>query len=98
MTAQEIQDALQTNMGNSQGFDPAVAQQFATNLAGAISAAGGPNPNPTANQQACYAQCQQTRDAAFAACALTPWPGNLICVGQAVLAFNACRAKCDQNP
>jgi hypothetical protein len=98
VTAQEIQDAIHDSMGTLPGYDPAVVQRFATHLAGTVSAAGlKSNSHPTPKQQACYDKCAATRNAALAKCALQGFPGGLICAGQAVLAFNACRADCDKG-
>jgi len=99
MTSTEIKQILQQHFSDAPGYSDAAADEFASGLATAVSAAGiEPSKQPTPKQQACYKACETTRDAALAACALKGWPAGAFCAGQAVLAFNACRHQCDQHP
>lgn len=102
MQANQIQDLLQQHFGSQAGFDPNGALQVATALATTSAVltqqAGGTTvTQPNAAQQQCYAQCQQTRDAALAAAALKGWPAGAIAAAAAIMGFNACRHQCDQN-
>jgi len=94
MTAQEIDSLIQEKLGSQPGFDAAASQQFAGHVADAIAVSG---VKALGGKADCYKKCQDTRDAATLACAAIGWPAGMLCVGQAVLAFNACRHQCDQR-
>lgn len=101
MQASEIQALLNEYFGDKAGFDPAKAQEMATALANASSVVAQQAgiraiAAPTPQQQACYAKCQTTRDAALASAALLGFPGGLVAAAAAITAFNACRSACDQ--
>ncbi len=94
---QDVQSLIQSQLSDKTDYDAAAARQFAVHLENAISLTKSPNPHPTPTQKACYAKCQETRDAAMAVCATKPFPLSLACIGAAVMAFNACRAQCDHS-
>jgi hypothetical protein len=103
MDPNEIQGLFKQHFGQQPGFDANAAQQVSTALAAATSTiaqttGSGANNNPTPTQQQCYATCQATRDAALAAAAAQGWPMGVVAAGAAIMAFNACRHNCDQNP
>jgi hypothetical protein len=95
MTSDQIHGLISKNLGQAPGYDAAAARQFSDHVAGALQVAPTTG-NPTPAQQACYAKCQQTRDAAMVACAKLGFPAGMLCVGAAVMAFNACRHQCDK--
>jgi hypothetical protein len=98
VNAQEIHSLIQQHLGAQPGFDANTSQEFANHLAAAVSATGTASKGAGAPGKAdCYKKCQDARNAAGVACAKLGWPAGMLCVGQAVLAFNACRHKCDQG-
>jgi len=103
MQANDIHGLLQKHFGDKPGFDANGSKEVANALANVSKvvdqhAGAAPVTHPTHKQQQCYAQCQKTRDAALAAAGLKGWPFGAAAAAAAVLAFNACRHNCDQNP
>lgn len=100
-TREESLAALKQHLGSVAGYSPDTAARIADastahsqnllNIAGQTRSV----TDPTADQQACYAKCEQDRDADLAAAAAKGFPGAWLAAGAAILKFNACRAGCD---
>ncbi|HEV7179561.1 MAG TPA: hypothetical protein VGN11_06800, partial [Candidatus Baltobacteraceae bacterium] len=103
MQQSEIQDLLVQHFSGTSGFAPEHAQELSSALASVSSAVANiagatANLQPTSKQSACYAKCEQTRNASLAAAARLGWPAGSIAAAAAVMQFNACRHSCDQSP
>ncbi|GAC1402574.1 MAG: hypothetical protein NVSMB64_02620 [Candidatus Velthaea sp.] len=91
---------LVSHFENKPGFDRNGVHQLASTVATASNTiaaqTGAASAAPSAAQQACYRQCETTRDEALAAAATKGWPFGAAAAAAAVFAFNACRHQCDR--
>jgi hypothetical protein len=102
MDEQDLSQLLIRTFSGCDGFEVDGVQKLATelasssgvvaSLAGAKAAASAPDEK----QKACYAKCEQERDAALFTAAKLGWPAGSIAAAAAVMQFNACRHSCDQ--
>lgn len=92
MTDAQISSALKDALRDHPQFDPTVVDNF---ISTQLQSTGG---QPNAKQQACYDQCETTKQAAIAAALLLGNPIAIaLAIAAAVNAFNACRKACDTN-